>query len=163
MGRELGLAALTQGSMEALVEQPGTFQENRGVLLLQMAETVQWSDRQLLKEENESTLEEMSLLIYRVRVKNYLPVLTEEGGESNLGRKVRQPSGRECRDRKSGHCGREVRQTVEKDLKDTCFGEYRSQQSMGLHSNSTCLTLITGLPHGITSMLLRKNKAPCMI
>lgn len=30
---------------------------------MQMEETVQWSDRQLLKEENESTLEEMSLLI----------------------------------------------------------------------------------------------------
>lgn len=30
---------------------------------MQMGETEQWSDRQLLKGENESTLEEMSLLI----------------------------------------------------------------------------------------------------
>lgn len=63
MGRELGLAAVTQGSVEALVEQCGTFQGNREVLLVQMAEGVQWSDRQLLKEENDFTLEEMSLLI----------------------------------------------------------------------------------------------------
>lgn len=41
MGRELGLATVTQGSMEGLVEQCGTFQENREVLLVQMAETVQ--------------------------------------------------------------------------------------------------------------------------
>lgn len=57
----------------------------------------------------------------------------------------------------SGHFGREVRQTVEKGLKDTCFGEYRTQQSMSLHSYSMCLTLITGLPDGIMSMLLRKK------
>ena len=31
--------------------------------MVQMAKTVRWSDRQLLEEENESTLEEMSLLI----------------------------------------------------------------------------------------------------
>lgn len=124
---------------------------------------LQWSDRQLWKEENKSTLEEMSLLIWGVRVSNYLPVLTEEGRESNLGRKVRQPWGRGCRDRKSGHCGREVRQTVEKGLKDTCFGEHRSQQSMSLHSYSACLTLITGLPDGIASMLLRKKQAPHII
>lgn len=54
---------------------------------------------------------------------NDLPVLTEEGGENDLGRKVRQPGGRACRDRKSGCCGGEVRQTVEKSLKDSCFGE----------------------------------------
>lgn len=31
MGRKLGLAAVTQGSVEELVEQCGTFQENREV------------------------------------------------------------------------------------------------------------------------------------
>lgn len=36
-------------------------------------------------------------------MRNYLPVLTEKGRESNLGRKVRQPWGRGCKDRKSGH------------------------------------------------------------
>lgn len=44
-------------------------------------------------------------------MRNYLPVLTEKGRESNLGRKVRQPWGGGCRDRKSGHCGREVEET----------------------------------------------------
>jgi len=55
-------------------------------------------------------------------VGNDLPVLTEEGGESDLDEKVR-PGGTGCRDRKSGHCRGEVRQTVEQGLKDTCFGE----------------------------------------
>lgn len=32
-------------------------------------------------------------------MRNYLPVLTEKGRESNLGGKVRQPWGRGCRDR----------------------------------------------------------------
>lgn len=38
-------------------------QREQGDISVQMAKTVQWSDRRLLEEENESTLEEMSLLI----------------------------------------------------------------------------------------------------
>lgn len=34
-----------------------------------------------------------------------MPVLTEEGGESDLGRKMSQPKGRGGRDSMSGHCG----------------------------------------------------------
>lgn len=52
------------------------------------------------------------------------------------------------------------RQTAEKSLKETCFGEYRTQQSMSLRSYTMCLTLITVLPDGITSMLLRKKPGP---
>lgn len=62
---------------------------------MQVSETVQCRDWQLLKEVNTPAAGEMSLPIQGVRVGNDLPALTEEEGKSDLGRKVRQPRGGE--------------------------------------------------------------------
>lgn len=126
---------------------------------MQMAETVQWRHKAALEREKYTRSGGNVTANLGVRMGNNLPVLTEEGGESDLGRKVRQPGGRGCRHRKPGHCGGEVRQTVEKGLKDTCFGEIQKSAEHA-PSYSTRLILIAGLPDGITPLLLRKKLGP---